>query len=82
MVAFLIIALFVATSLAVVVALADSAVRARNAWKTILRELAADYTYDLPANDAVVVQLRPAVVSANTSQSRDRITTMPDAFAA
>ncbi|MEP5937490.1 MAG: hypothetical protein ABJ239_04120 [Erythrobacter sp.] len=61
MAVFLMIALFVATSLAVLVALADSAVRGRNAWKAIRRELAADMASDVPVSDGVVVQMRPAI---------------------
>lgn len=78
MAAFLVIALFVATALAVLVALADSAVRGRNAWKAIRRELAADMANDVPVSDGVVVQLRP-VVCQNTNAVAKQ---MPHAVAA
>jgi len=87
MVAFLVIALFATTTLVVLVALADSAVRGRNAWNAIRRELADDQIFGLPANDAVVVQMRPATNQAlatrnNAATMHQPVTLTPHAVAA
>jgi hypothetical protein len=61
----LITTLFTITAIAVMIGLSDSLVRGRNAWRAIRREMALDMTRDIPANDAVVVQMRrPATYAA------------------
>ena len=87
MVAFLVIALFATTTLVVLAALADSAVRGRNAWNAIRRELANDQTFGLPASDAVIVQMRPAINQAlatqnNAASLHQPVTLTPHAVAA
>ena len=82
MVAFLVIALFVTTTLVVLAALADSAVRGRNAWKAIRRELANDQTFGLPATDAVVVQMRIATNQNDAAPLAQPVRQTPRAVAA
>ncbi len=80
MIAYLLIALFLIAACAAGISLIDSAIRGRNAWKAIRREMMQMRAANTaPAN---VVVLRPAPMASRSPVTRRPAQQMPRAVAA